>query len=148
MTSVLRELWAGGVLPIETGLYLGTGEAVGATLGPGNDAGFRFTGPLDLARLMRADPQNVTEVDVTAEEPLEDGGRLVCGDGAWGSEGFFGRLGADEEPRWIMYFEFSNPFAEVLRAGSRATFVSTSAVTITVDIHDPRSTPGTEPELP
>lgn len=112
---------------------------MGAEPAPGTRSGLRLTEPFDLAAELAADPENVTSVGVSAFDPLPDGGRLVCGDGAWGAEGFFGRLSADGGVRWLMYFEHSNPFAEITRYGSLATFWSTSAVTLTVDIDDPRN---------
>jgi hypothetical protein len=139
--STITTLWAERELLVQDGLYFGTGEAVRAELAPGSDTGLRLTEPFDPAAELRADPENVTSVDISAFETLPDGGRLVCGDGSWGAEGFFGRLTADDEVRWLMYFEDSNPFAEITRYGSIATFWSTSAVTITVNIDDPRVVP-------
>ncbi|WP_103504305.1 hypothetical protein [Streptomyces sp. SM14] len=141
-SSLIADLWAAGMeVPIKDGLYFGTGEALRAELVPGADAGVRFLDPFDLATEMREDPENVTSVDISVEESLEDGSRLVCGYGSWGSEGFLGRLMADGAPQWIMYFEFSNPFVGITRKGRTATFLSTADIQITVDIDDPRNSP-------
>ncbi|MFD7736054.1 hypothetical protein ACFV6F_37420 [Kitasatospora phosalacinea] len=99
----LEELWAVQRMPIRCGLFRadGTGRevdcdgaeltrfAVGEPFGP--DA---------------ADPaaSGWTHADVVAEAVLPDGsGRLVGGGGAHGSDGFFARIGAGGELRWLVH---------------------------------------------
>jgi hypothetical protein len=146
MTSPIVDLWAEEEVPVKDALYFAAGESVAAELAPGSGSGVRFLEPFDLEAELREDPENVTKVDIFAQVPLTDGGRLVCGDGAWGSDGYFARLTEEEEPLWLMFFQFSNPFVEITLNGRYATFWSTSAVTITVDIDDPRNTPGEDAE--
>lgn len=138
---MLAELWARGEALTADGLHLASGAALAAEPAPGTETGLRLLAPFDLAEELRADPERVTHVDIAEEEPLEDGGRLVCGGGTWGSEGFFGRLAPDGSPRWLLYLDCCNPFATVLRLGSVAAFWSTSGVVVAVDIDDPRQPP-------
>ncbi|TDC76160.1 hypothetical protein [Streptomyces hainanensis] len=136
--SAIATLWARESLPIKDGLYLASGESVAAELAPGSARGAVFLDPFDLDALLRADPEWVTEIDVAGTLRLEDGGMLCCGQGSYGSEGFFARIGEDGAPRWGVYFEESNPFHEIAYSAGHATFGSTSGVRITVDIRNPR----------
>lgn len=62
---------------------------------------------------------------------------MCCGEGSYGSEGFFGRLDHHKNLLWVVYIEGSNPFVDVSVGGTAATFISSSGVSITVDLETP-----------
>jgi hypothetical protein len=131
-------LWRGGRLPIEDGLYLASGASYSVELDSGAPGGIRIGDEFDLAELLAEDPDWLTTIDVIGEAGLPGhAGRLCRGEGSHGSEGFVARLGQDRELVWVLYFQESNPFAEIAVSGSRATFTSTSGIAVTVDLDHP-----------
>lgn len=106
-----------------------------------NDAapgGLEILGTFDLDFMLSSDPDWVTSIEITREAELEGGtGRLVAGEGSYGSEGFFGRLDGSNKLEWVIYLEESNPFVDIGISGRSATFYSSSEKAITVDIDNP-----------
>jgi len=87
---------------------------------------------------MQAEPDYVSHVDITVQQDLPGGtGYLVCGEGSYGSEGFFGRLDAVKRLIWVVYLENCNPFVSVSIKSARAIFASSSGVVITVNLEAP-----------
>ncbi|SOD66250.1 hypothetical protein SAMN06297387_1253 [Streptomyces zhaozhouensis] len=129
-------LWKERSLPIHDGLYLATGDSYAVRLAPQAPTGVELLDPFDLRARLDADPEWVTEIELTRRLALEAEGRvLCCGDGGYGSEGFVACTDGDEELEWVMYFEHSNPFMDISWDATRrrATFTSTSDVRITVN---------------
>jgi hypothetical protein len=123
----IQDLWRDSRLPIEDGVYFADGrsyavEIVGSAL--------RTLDEIDLAT------EWLTAIDITRHSPAPTG--FVCaGEGSHGSEGFFARLDADKRLVWVCYLSESNPFRELTVIGHELTAVSTSGLTITVDLNDP-----------
>jgi hypothetical protein len=136
--SATEALWEQQKLPIKDGLYMVSGESVAVELDSSTASGIIFESHFDLDAMLRDDPECVTTLDVAREIDLKGNGRLCCGEGSYGSEGFFARTGSDGGLMWAMYFEGSNPFVSISQRAGRATFLSTSGVKITVDVDDPR----------
>jgi hypothetical protein len=84
---------------------------------------------------LSVDPERRTVIDMTVVKALPDGSGYLCaGEGSYGSEGFFGRLGQDRNLVWVVYLEESNPFVDaVVDDGRRAKFTSSSGVSIAVE---------------
>lgn len=136
MTSLITKLWQSGELPAWNGLYRWDGSARAARIDTSTAGGLSLLEPFDVAlRLKKEDPEWLTSIDVTREEEIPDGsGYLCCGETSYGSEGFFGRLDRDKNLIWAVLLENANPFIDIVSDGVRATFTSTSGVSITVDL--------------
>ncbi|HEY7597366.1 MAG TPA: hypothetical protein VH969_29740 [Actinophytocola sp.] len=135
MTAPIDDLWKAGRLPIEDAVFYADGRSVAVEV-----SGDRLVAveEFDLAELLEEDPEWLATVDVTGEQELPGGaGFLVRGEGAYGSEGFFGRLDAERELVWVCYLSEGNPFVDIARGEGTATFTSTSGVTVTVDLDRP-----------
>ncbi|MFC7247448.1 hypothetical protein ACFQO7_33730 [Catellatospora aurea] len=138
MSNLIVDLWLAGTLPIRNALYRADGVSITARIDPGAPGGLTLGEPFSLETAMRADPEYVTSVDITAEHDLgAGGGYLVCGEGSYGSEGFFGRLDAGKGLVWVVYLENSNPFVNISAEPGSAVFTSTSGVVITVNLETP-----------
>jgi hypothetical protein len=131
-------LWSQGLLPIHDGLYEAAGPARTVRIDPTAPGGLVLMELFDVDELLRADPDYVTSIDITTRLDLPAGaGRLCCGEGSYGSEGFFARTDANGQLVWVVYLERSNPFTEVNVDDRRALFTSTSGVRIAVAITTP-----------
>jgi hypothetical protein len=131
--SVISDLWRDGRLPIEDGVFFADGrsyavDVVGSAL--------QVVEPVDLAEILAEDPDWLTSIDITSETAAP-GGFVCAGEGSHGSEGFFARLTADKELVWVCYLSESNPFTKLTVIDHSLTAVSTSGVTITVDLDTP-----------
>ncbi|SCL21018.1 hypothetical protein GA0074692_1059 [Micromonospora pallida] len=130
MTSVISRLWLAENLPIRDGLYRAAGTARDAWADPTAPGGLALGEPFGLTEFLVPDPEEVTTITVALERELSDGsGHLVCGEGSYGSEGFFGRLDRNRQLLWVVYLEDENPFVDAHVDGTRATFTSSSGVT-------------------
>lgn len=135
--STVAALWGDEKLPIKDGLYFASGTSVAAEVAASSDSGLRLLAPFDVDAFLRADPEWVTSIDITRKVQLAGGDMLCCGEGSYGSEGFFARTGPAGDLKWVIYFEDSNPFVSIEHTASHATFRTTSGVSVTVDIDDP-----------
>jgi hypothetical protein len=135
MTSSIERLWLADNLPIRDGLYRADGVAYGVQVDASVEGGLRILAPFILEEVLSRDPEWVTSIITTLEKRLPHGdGYLCCGEGSYGSEGFFGRLDQHKTLMWVVYLENSNPFVNVSVSDTRATFISSSDVSITVDL--------------
>lgn len=140
MTKTLEELWHSGQLPIRDGLYTPSGVVHLLRMNDTTPGGIEIVDTSDIDSILSADPDWLTSVDVTREAEIEGGaGRLLAGEGSHGSEGFFARVDEKNDPMWIVYLEESNPFVDISLDGSKATFHSSSGISVTVDINYPES---------
>ncbi|MFJ6901075.1 hypothetical protein [Streptomyces hokutonensis] len=138
MTSRITELWHAGEAPAWNGLYRADGSARAVEIDGAKLSWFDLGVPLDLDALLAEAPDDVTEVDMSAEAELPDGtGYVCCGDGAHGSEGFFARLDRDRNLVWLVSLRDSNPFLRTTVAGSLVTFTNNLGNSVTVDLTDP-----------
>jgi hypothetical protein len=80
-----------------------------------------------------------TVIDIFCEAALPDG-YLVCGEGSWGSEGFFARLATDRSLIWVVYLEHGNPFISIDVMGRTATITNNLDRTVTIDLDNPNFT--------
>jgi hypothetical protein len=136
-TSIV-DLWLAGTLPIHSALYRADGTAITVRFEPSAPGGLSLLEPFPFEAAMRADPDYVSQIDITVQQELPDGtGYLVCGEGSYGSDGFFGRLGATKSLIWVVYLENCNPFVSVAVESTLAIFTSSSDVVITVDLEAP-----------
>ncbi|MFH8488715.1 hypothetical protein [Streptomyces longisporoflavus] len=139
-SSAISALWDSEQLPIRDGLYLASGVSYAVRGGSTPSEGLEILDEFDLEAVMREDPDWVTSFDITREVELPGpGGYLCCGEGSYGSEGFFARIDQDRRLVWVVYLEESNPFTGVEVEGSRAVFTSSSGVRISVDVNRPQS---------
>lgn len=138
MTSSLARQWERGELPIRDMVYLADGRAFAVELGEHFPGGMAVTEPTSLDAILASDPDWLTSFVVThiVELRSEEGGSVCCGEGSWGSEGFFARIASGGEPIWVVYLENSNPFVEIdIDSDDRvARFSSSSGVTTSVAI--------------
>jgi hypothetical protein len=138
--GLITELWPAGDAPAWDGLYWADGSArVAEVDGPGLSR-FRLGAPRDLAALLAGDPGNLTAIAVHPRGVVElpDGsGRVCCGDGSLGSEGFFARLDADGNLVWPVSLGESGPFVRAEVAGSSATFINNLGNAFTLDLAAP-----------
>jgi hypothetical protein len=87
----------------------------------------------------------VTSIDTTWQAPVPGGGGyLCCGEGSYGSEGFFCRLDQHKSLVWVVYLENSNPFVDASVSNTSATFTSSAGVAITVNLGAPEFGPGVD----
>ena len=134
--SRIVELWRQGEVPGFSGLYRANGSARSVEVDGAALTYFRVGEPFDVAGRLAEDPDHVAEIDESARAALPDGGSVVCGEGALGSQGFFARLDASDGLIWVVYLSNGNPFHELGLDGSRATFTNNHGRSITVDLTD------------
>ncbi|MFE4752556.1 hypothetical protein ACFRIB_20150 [Streptomyces mirabilis] len=142
--SRITDLWRAGVAPARDGLYRADGSSRDVEVDGARLSWFDLGAPLDLDALLAEDPDNVTEIDIHPQgfAELPDGsGRVCCGEGAHGSEGFFARLDPGEHLVWIVSLRHSNPFERVTVDGTRAIFTNNLGNTVTVDLASPEFEP-------
>jgi hypothetical protein len=131
--SEISDLWRDGRLPIEDGVFFADGRSYAVDI---VGSSLQVVERVDLAEILAEDPDWLTSIDITREAPALDG--FVCaGEGSHGSEGFFARLTADKSLVWVCYLSESNPFDKLTVTDHNLTAVSTSGVTITVDLDTP-----------
>ena len=105
----------------------------------------KILAPFSLEKFLARHPDMVTSIDVTLEKLLPPGvGYLCCGEGSYGSEGFFGQLDQHRNLVWVVYLEASNPFVGVSMSNTSATFMSSAGASITVDLRAPEFNSGVD----
>lgn len=138
MTTLIQRLWADEYLPIQDGLYRADGTAYGVKVDATAPGGLEILQEFSLEDFLSPDPEMTTAIITTLEKPLENAsGYVFCGEGGYGSEGYFGLLDSQRNLVWVVYLEDCNPFIDALVAGSIVTFRSSSEVVITVDLEAP-----------
>jgi hypothetical protein len=138
VTSLIERLWLADNLPIQDGLYRADGAAYGVQVDVSVEGGIKVLASFSLEEFLSRHPDMVTSIDTTLERPLPHGvGYLCCGEGSYGSEGFFGRLDQHRTLVWVVYLENSNPFVDASITNTSATFMSSAGVSITVDLGTP-----------
>lgn len=136
--STITSLWADEHLPIRDGLYTAAGDSYSVRIDPAKPGGIEVGEKFDLDTLLKADPDWLTTIDITRQTELPGGGDwLCCGEGSYGSEGFFGRLGRAKNLIWVIYLQESNPFIGIEVTGRIARFTSSSDISISVEIDQP-----------
>lgn len=134
ITSIER-LWLAGSLPIQDGLYRADGSAYGVQVDSSVEGGLKILGPFGLEGFLSRHPDMVTSIDITLEKPLPHWmGYLCCGEGSYGSEGFFGQLDEQKNLVWVVYLENSSPFVDVSVSNDTATFTSSAGTLIAVNL--------------
>jgi hypothetical protein len=135
VTSLIERLWLADNLPIQDGLYRADGVAYGVKMDASTEGGLKILAPFSLQEFLSRDAEMVTSIDTTWQTPLPDGaGYLCCGEGSYGSEGFFGRLDQRKNLVWVVYLENSNPFTDASISNTSATFMTSAGVAITVNL--------------
>lgn len=129
----ITTLWTSDRLPIKDGLYFADGRSYAVEV---TDSGLRIGEQFDLAELLAEDPEWLTSIDITSEIPVP-GGYACAGEGSWGSEGFFARLGEDHSLIWVCYLSEDNPFGELTVKASTLTATSTSGLSLTLPLDNP-----------
>lgn len=138
MTTLIESLWLAENLPIRDGLYCANGTAYDVRVDSSVQGGLKVLDPISVEEFMAEDPDMVTSIDVTLKKPLPNNlGYAFCGEGSYGSEGFFGRLDQNNNLVWVVYLEYSNPFTDALIGDGEVTFHSSSDVSVTVDLKSP-----------
>jgi hypothetical protein len=142
VTSLIETLWLADNLPIQDGLYRADGVAYGVQVDASVEGGLKILATLSLEQFLAHHSDMITSIDTTLEKPLPHGvGYLCCGEGSYGSEGFFGRLDQHRNLVWVVYLENSNPFVDASITNTNATFTSSSGVSITVNLGTPEFGP-------
>ena len=145
MTRLIQRLWLADSLPVQDGLYRADGAAYDVQVDASAEGGLKILAPFSLEKFLARHPDMVTSIDVTLEKPLPPGvGYLCCGEGSYGSEGFFGRLDQHRNLVWVVYLEASNPFVGVSMSNTSATFMSSAGASITVDLRAPEFNSGVD----
>ncbi|MGV9250465.1 hypothetical protein [Streptomyces sp. NPDC003697] len=137
--TVIERLWQEYELPAVDGLYFADGRAYEVSVSPAEPA-LRIEKPMDVGQLLSEEPELVARVDGLSTHELADGDVLWAGEGSYGSDGFFGRVHSDRSLVWAVFLEEVDPFTTIEVSGRKATFTSTSGVTVAVDIDDPSGT--------
>jgi hypothetical protein len=138
MSTSIVDLWLTGTLPIRSALYRADGAAITVRFEPSAPGGLLLLEPFSFEAAMRADPDCVSRIDITVQQELPGGaGYLVCGEGSYGSDGFFGRLDAAKRLVWVVFLEKCNPFVSATVESTLAIFTSSSGVAIVVDLEAP-----------
>lgn len=138
----ITDLWLAGLLPIKSGLYRVGSVARAVRVDSRQPSGLEILEPFSLEAMLAADPEYVSRIDITLEFELRDGsGHLVCGEGSYGSEGFFGRLDTYKHLVWVVYLEDGNPFVDVITESTFAIFTSSSGLALRVDLESPFFSP-------
>lgn len=141
--SDISTLWNNGKLPVRDALHFARGYSYSVRLNAAIPGGIELLEAFDLNDLLNTDPERLTSIDITREIKISDGaGYLCCGEGSYGSEGFFARLDDRKILTWVVYLEESNPFVDILLDDTKATFNSSSNVSITLDTERPDLTIG------
>ncbi|WP_328779974.1 hypothetical protein OHQ89_14440 [Streptomyces canus] len=140
--TVIERLWQEYELPAVDGLYFADGRAYEVSVSP-TEPVLRIDETLDVDQLLSEEPDLVARVDGLSIHELADGDVLWAGEGSYGSDGFFGRVHSDRGLVWAVFLEEADPFRTIEVSGRKATFTSTSGLTITVDIDDPSGTGAT-----
>ncbi|WP_143657933.1 hypothetical protein [Embleya scabrispora] len=134
--SAIVELWKRQSLPIYDGLYYANGRSYDLAQDPSSPSGVTMGQAFDLDSLLRTAPDRVTSIDVTRVEQISEAeGYLCCGEGSYGSEGFFAKTDSAKQLLWVVYLENSNPFHEIEIREGMAIFRSTSGTCITAPIY-------------
>jgi hypothetical protein len=138
VASVIERLWLAGNLPVQDGLYRADGAAYSVRVDASAEGGLEILAPFILEEFLSLHPDMVTSIDTTLEKPLPHGdGHLCCGEGSYGSEGFFGRLDQHRNLVWVVYLENFNPFVDASVSRTGATFTSSAGMSITVNPETP-----------
>ncbi|MEU7750303.1 hypothetical protein [Micromonospora sp. NPDC049171] len=136
--EAITRLWLAERLPIRDGLYRSDGSARDVRVDEMVSGGLALLESFNLEAFLEPDPEETTSIMVTGERELPDrAGYLCCGEGSYGSEGFFARLDQSRELMWVVYLENANPFVQINVAGTQAGFLSSSGVSVTVDLTGP-----------
>jgi len=135
VTSLIERLWLADNLPIQDGLYRADGAAYSVQVDASVDGCLKILAPFSLEEFLSRHPGMVTSIDTTLEKPLPGGiGYVCCGEGSYGSEGFFGRLDPHRDLVWVVYLGNSDPFVDASISSTSATFTSSAGVSIAVDL--------------
>jgi hypothetical protein len=138
VTSLIERLWLADNLPIQDGFYRADGTAYGVQVDASVAGGLKILAPFTLEDFLSRHPDMITSIDTTLEKSLPHGvGYLFCGEGSYGSEGFFGRLDQHRNLVWVVYLENYNPFVDASISDTSATFTSSTGVSITVNLGTP-----------
>ncbi|GAA3357161.1 hypothetical protein [Saccharopolyspora gregorii] len=131
MTKI-QDMWNQWTLPIKDGIYESSGESFAARLTFSGAAKVEVLEEFSLDEMMESDPEEVASIDITNKVEWS-GACFFAGEGAYGSEGFFGRETSDGELMWVAYFEEGNPFHDIEVCDGVVAFTSTAGFTIYAD---------------
>jgi hypothetical protein len=138
MTSLIENLWLADNLPIKDALHRSNGLSRAARIDSAVPGGLVLGESFDLDSFMSRNPELTTSIDITKEVSIPDGsGFLFCGEGSYGSEGFFGALNRHRRLAWVIYLEESNPFVEIAPEEGRARATSSSGAMILISLDNP-----------
>lgn len=147
--STISRLWADREVPAREGLYLADGRAWSVVLDASALGSLTIAEPFDVDALLEEDPEFTTSTDTTymTVEISPTEGYLCCGEGSHGSEGYLAKLDPAKRLVWVVYLAASNPFMEIEVRENVARFLSSSGVTICVDVRGICLVPATWPEM-
>lgn len=136
MTSLIERLWLADELPIRDGLYRADGASCDVEVAASVAGNLKILSPFSLEDFLSQDPEmRRTSIATTLIKSLpNDAGYVFCGEGSYGSEGFFGRIDQRKNLMWVVYLEHSNPFIDASISDIGVTFTSSLEVSITVDL--------------
>jgi len=135
-------LWENETLPIKDGLYFADGRSYEAIINSTTAAGYEIANPINLDLFIEEDSECISSFDTTKIVQLPGkNGFLCCGEGSFGSEGFFAHLASNKSLLWVFYFEYSNPFVEIqLAEEGEANFLTSNGTSLKVKIANPELT--------
>lgn len=134
----IDELLVRDKLPILDAIHFADGRSYPACLDDSKAAGVSFGAVFDLQDLDVDSVAGFARIDLHWPHILLDGSRIQLGEGGYGSEGFILHSGADGGLRWVLYFEYSNPFSRCSEiAPGLVELESTSRVMLRLQVADP-----------
>jgi len=137
--TTINRFWHREELPICDVLHQTDGPSVRVELDASTWAGFRILQAFDLDEFLSMHPDEITSLMETNRLTLPDGGALCSGEGSYGSEGFAARVDSNDDIRWLIYFEQSNPVTRLDfdRETNVACFSTSSHITLRLNIDSP-----------
>lgn len=136
--SKIVELWNEETLPIKDGVYFSEGSAISLSIKIYPNLIIEKGEPFDLVDFLNREPDCITSIDSTKKITVSDGCQCVIGEGSYGSEGFIAYITPNGYLKWVMYFERSNPFINVVELSNKNIEVESSAnYKIVIDLNNP-----------
>lgn len=137
--NLILKLWDEAKLLIRDGIYFADGRSFFVDVKHNGDMQIESIVSFDIESFFAADPEWVTSIDITKQAQLTDGSYFCCGEGSYGSEGFFAYLDDNKKLLWVIYFENLNPFNSFTIQQDKVIVESTSGVKLKLNLIDPRT---------
>jgi len=136
--SKIIELWNKEELPIKNGVYFSDGKSISLSIIAYPSILIEKGKEFDLDDFLVKNPDEVTSIDIMKRFNLSEEYQCILGEGSYGSEGFVAYLTSKDDLLWVMYFEKSNPFVNLIKLPNLNIEVESSAnYKIIINVNDP-----------